>query len=89
MSESMSKNIQRRASVDKVITALHDFFEEKDSTSSSVILASTRDVADRSELSIYNARHILIKLEKEGVITSIRKGNSKSLYWNKTEFFKM
>lgn len=89
MSESMAKTIQRRASVDKVITALHDFFEEKDSTSSSVVFASTRDVADRSELSIYNARHILIKLEREGVITSTRKENSKSLYWNKTDSFKV
>lgn len=89
MSESMAKNVQRKASVDKVITALHDFFEEKDTTSSSAIFASTRDVADRSELSIYNARHILIKLEREGVITSTRKENSKSLYWNKTELFKL
>lgn len=89
MSESMAKTIQRKASVDKVISALHDFFEEKDCTSSSLVFASTRDVADRSELSIYNARHILIKLESEGVITSIRKENSKSLYWNKTEAFNM
>lgn len=89
MSESMVKKIQRKASVDKVITALHDFFEEKNSTSHSVVSASTRDVADRSELSIYNARHILIKLEREGVITSTRKENSKSLYWNKTEYFKL
>ncbi|WP_455815329.1 FaeA/PapI family transcriptional regulator [Pseudomonas graminis] len=89
MSESMSKIIRRRASVDKVITALHDFFEEKDSTSSAITFASTRDVADRSELSIYNARHILIKLEKEGVITSTRKENSNSLYWNKTDSFKV
>ncbi|MTD28037.1 FaeA/PapI family transcriptional regulator [Erwinia sorbitola] len=91
MSESIAKNIQRKTSVDKVITALNDFFKEKGATSSdsSSVLASTRDVANRSELSIYNARHILIKLEKEGVITSIRKENSKSLYWNKTESFKM
>ncbi|WP_455818602.1 FaeA/PapI family transcriptional regulator [Pseudomonas cerasi] len=68
---------------------MHDFFEEKNSTSPSVVSASTRDVADRSELSIYNARHILIKLEREGVITSTRKENSKSLYWNKTEYFKV
>lgn len=89
MSESMTKSIQRKTSVDRVITALHDFFEEKESENSSSVFASTRDVANRSELSIYNARHILIKLEKEGVITSIRKENSKSLYWNKTESFKV
>ena len=85
MSELITKTIQRRASVERVITALKDFFEENTSSS---VLASTRDVANRSELSIYNARHILIKLEKEGVITSTKKENSKSLFWNKTESFR-
>lgn len=88
MSEIMNKTMQRKKSVDKVISALDDFFKEKGEESSSLVLVSTRDVANVSELSIYNARHILIKLEKEGVITSIRKENSKSLYWSKTDSFK-
>lgn len=88
MRENSIKNIKRRMSVDKVISALNEFFEEQGSNKSSSAFASTRDIANRSELSIYNARHILIKLEQEGVITSFKKNNSKSLYWNKTEFFK-
>jgi len=90
MSGSTKMSIQRRAVVEKVITALNDFFEEKNAkNASSSVLASTRDVANRSELSIYNARHILIRLEKEGVITSIKKEKSKSLFWNKTDNFKL
>lgn len=90
MSGSTKMSIQRRAVVEKVITALNDFFEENNAkNASSSVLASTRDVANRSELSIYNARHILIRLEKEGVTTSIKKEKSKSLFWNKTDNFKL
>lgn len=78
----------RESSVARVINALEDFFSEKKPGGSHPVYASTRDIADRSDLSIYNARHILIKLEKEGVITSIKKENRKSLYWNKTEKLK-
>lgn len=76
-----TRYFQRATSVERVITALQDFYKESDAK----VYASTRDIADRSELSIYNARHILIKLEKEGVITSVKQ--RKSLYWNKTESF--
>ncbi|HBT14153.1 MAG TPA: hypothetical protein DEA88_13305 [Erwinia persicina] len=90
MSGSTKMSIQRRAVVEKVITALNDFFEENNAKNAfPSVLASTRDVANRSELSIYNARHILIRLEKEGVITSIKKEKSKSLFWNKTDNFKL
>ena len=78
----------RETSVTKVINALNEFFAEKMHAGLSSVYASTRDIADRSDLSIYNARHILIKLEKEGVITSVKKENRKSLYWNKTEKLK-
>lgn len=88
MRENSTKNIKRKISVDKVISALKEFFAEHDSNNSPSVFASTRDIANLSELSIYNARHILIKLEQEGVISSFKKNNSKSLYWNKTEFFK-
>lgn len=80
-----TRDFQRATSVERVINALHDFFKESDSNDDTIAYASTRDIADRSELSIYNARHILIKLEKEGVITSIKQ--RKSLYWNKTDSF--
>lgn len=80
-----TRDFQRATSVERVINALHDFFKESDSNDDAAVYASTRDIADRSELSIYNARHILIKLEKEGVITSVKQ--RKSLYWNKTESF--
>lgn len=80
-----TRHFQRATSVERVIHALHDFFKENDPTSEVATYASTRDIADRSELSIYNARHILIKLEKEGVITSVKQ--RKSLYWNKTDAF--
>ncbi|ROR08821.1 FaeA/PapI family transcriptional regulator [Erwinia sp. JUb26] len=76
-----TRYFQRATSVERVITALQEFYKESDTK----VYASTRDIADRSELSIYNARHILIKLEKEGVITSVKQ--RKSLYWNKTESF--
>lgn len=88
MRDNCIKNAKRKISVDKVIRAINEFFEEGGSNNSSSISASTRDIANRSELSIYNARHILIKLEQEGVITSFKKENSKSLYWNKTGDFK-
>ena len=80
-----TRGFQRATSVERVINALHDFFKESDSNDNATAYASTRDIADRSELSIYNARHILIKLEKEGVITSFKQ--RKSLYWNKTDSF--
>jgi len=90
VSKFMKKSVQRKAVVDKVITALNDFFEENSTANSSLsVSATTRDVANRSELSIYNARHILIKLEKEGVITSVKKEKSKGLFWNKTENFRL
>lgn len=88
MCEGRIKNTKRKMSVDKVIRAINEFFEEHESNNSPSVSASTRDIANRSELSIYNARHILIKLEQEGFITSFRKENSKSLYWNKTGPFK-
>ncbi|CAO98469.1 FaeA/PapI family transcriptional regulator [Erwinia tasmaniensis] len=88
MRDNCIKNAKRKISVDKVIRAINEFFEESGSNNASSISASTRDIANRSELSIYNARHILIKLEQEGVITSFKKENSKSLYWNKTGAFK-
>ncbi|ATZ13146.1 FaeA/PapI family transcriptional regulator [Erwinia amylovora] len=88
MRENSIKNIKRRMSVDKVISAINEFFEEQNANSAPSVFASTRDIANRSELSIYNARHILIKLEQEGVITSFKLNNSKSLYWNKTKSFK-
>ncbi len=81
-------NSRRGRSVERVISALHDVFSASDSADSSETSVSTRDIADRSELSIYNARHILIKLEKEGVVTSVKQASRKSLYWNKTENFK-
>lgn len=87
MRENNINNDRRKESVDRVVKALSAFFQEHNTTNTPVF-ASTRDIANRSELSIYNARHILIKLEKEGVITSSRKDNSKCLYWNKTEYFK-
>jgi len=77
--------IHRSVPVIRVINALHDFFHEKHTDDNQMVYASTRDIADRSELSIYNARHILMRLEKEGVIFSVKKG--KGLYWNKTENF--
>ncbi|KQN53846.1 hypothetical protein GKQ23_01580 [Erwinia sp. E602] len=80
--------LHREKSVAKVIHALNEFFAEKMPSGPHPIYASTRDIADRSDLSIYNARHILIKLEKEGMITSIKNENRKSLYWNKTEKLK-
>lgn len=76
-----TKHIHKTHSVQKVISALHDFFEESCSGDNVEVYASTREIADRSELSIYNTRHILIKLEKEGVITSVKQ--RKSLYWNR------
>lgn len=83
-----ASGLQRETSVAKVIHALNEFFAEKMLAGLNPVYASTRDIADRSDLSIYNARHILIKLEKEGVITSVKKENRKSLYWNKTEKLK-
>lgn len=80
--------LPRDKSVERVIHALNEFFAEKKRAGLYSVYASTRDIADRSELSIYNARHILIKLEKEGVITSVKKENRKSLYWNKTDKLK-
>lgn len=80
-----TRHIKRENSVQRVISALHDFFRESDTQNQVEVYASTREIADRCELSIYNARHILIKLEKEGVITSVKQ--RKSLYWNKTESF--
>ncbi|MFG1174706.1 FaeA/PapI family transcriptional regulator [Erwiniaceae bacterium CAU 1747] len=80
-----TRDFQKATSVERVINALHDFFKESDSNDDITVYASTRDIADRSDLSIYNARHILIKLEKEGVITSVKQ--RKSLYWNKTKSF--
>jgi len=82
-----TKHIGRAKSVQRVMSALQEFFKESDThtENDAEVYASTRDIADRSELSIYNARHILIKLEKEGMITSVKQ--RKSLYWNKTEFF--
>ncbi|MEJ4046623.1 FaeA/PapI family transcriptional regulator [Erwinia sp. SLM-02] len=82
-----TRGFQRATSVERVINALHDFFKESESNDENTQYASTRDIADRSELSIYNARHILIKLEKEGVITSVKQ--RKSLYWNKPKPIKV
>lgn len=84
-----NRSIQRETSVDRVINALQDFFNELDPDNASAVYASTRDIADRSDLSIYNARHILIKLEKEGFIKSIKQESRKSLYWDKAQHFKV
>ena len=78
-------SIQRKTSVEKVINALKAFFEENSNSSS--VYATTRDIANRSEISIYNARHILIKLEQEGVVASVKLENRKSLFWDKTDLF--
>ena|GEM_PF-3207223 len=80
-----TREIKSATSVACVINALHDFFNENNTTDGNTGYASTRDIADRSELSIYNTRHILIKLEKEGLITSVKR--RKGLYWNKTKLF--
>ena len=77
--------MKRSTSVIRVINALHDFFQENSTIDNNRVYASTRDIADLSELSIYNTRHILIKLEKEGIISSVKQ--RKGLYWNKTEKF--
>lgn len=85
MIETTRRESGRNKSVERVIAALYEFFKESDAKNDVDSYASTRDIADRSELSIYNARHILIKLEKEGKITSIKQ--RKGLYWNKTDYF--
>ena len=77
----------RKTAVERVIHALKAFFEENDCKGSSSVYATTRDIANRSEISIYNARHILIKLEQEGVVRSVKKENRKSIFWNKTDLF--
>ncbi|WP_338512629.1 FaeA/PapI family transcriptional regulator [Erwinia aphidicola] len=64
---------QRKTAVDKVIHALKAFFEENGHDGTSSVYATTRDIANRSELSIYNTRHVLIKLEQEGVVTSVKR----------------
>lgn len=77
--------IQRSPSVQRVIYALNEFFVASAASVHAENFVSTREIADRSELSIYNTRHILIKLEKEGILISVKK--RKSLYWNRTDYF--
>lgn len=81
-------SIQRKTAVEKVIHALKAFFEENGRDGTSSVYATTRDIANLSELSIYNTRHVLIKLEQEGVVTSVKRENRKSLFWDKTDLFR-
>lgn len=45
---------------------------------------STRDIADRCDLSIYSTRHILLLLQDKGLIDSVEGKHAKYLYWKRT-----
>lgn len=45
---------------------------------------STRDIADRCDLSIYSTRHILLLLQEKGLIDSVEGKHAKYLYWKRT-----
>ena len=83
MSIDVMKGIQRSESIVQVISALHYFFQEQNQHDKIPELISTRKIADQADLSIYKTRHILLKLEQDGIVTCIKQ--SRSLFWQKTK----
>ncbi|WP_075182601.1 FaeA/PapI family transcriptional regulator [Pantoea sp. 1.19] len=80
MKRSNLREEKKQESLKRVMLAIREISQEQRSRSTSD-LPSTRDIADRCDLSIYNARHMLIKLQDEGMIAPVKGENKRMLYW--------
>ncbi|MGV3346475.1 FaeA/PapI family transcriptional regulator [Enterobacteriaceae bacterium LUAb1] len=70
------REIRKQESLKKILLTVKEYQQQNKTK-----LPSTRDIANRCDLSIYNARHMLLQLHTEGIIAPVRDNNKRMLYW--------